>query len=47
MKNSQNNKRENDAEHYELSDFDLERPEVIKKSMNVVPKYIDEKRIEV
>ena len=39
MKNSQNNKRENDAEHYELSDFDLERPEVIKKSMNVVPKY--------
>ena len=39
MKNSQNNKRENDAEHYELSDFDLERPEVIKKSMNAVPKY--------
>jgi hypothetical protein len=39
MKNSQNNKKENDAEHYELSDFDLERPEVIKKSMNVVPKY--------
>lgn len=39
MKNSQNNKRENDAEHYELSDFDLERPEVIKKPMNVVPKY--------
>jgi len=39
MKNSRNSKEENDAEHYELSDFDLERPEVIKKSMNVVPKY--------
>jgi len=39
MKNSRNNKTENDAEHYELNEFDLERPEVIKKSMNVVPTY--------
>ncbi len=29
MKNSRNSKTENDAEHDELSDFDLERPEVI------------------
>ena len=39
MKNTRDNKRENDAEQYELSDFDLERPETFRKSMNVVPKY--------
>jgi hypothetical protein len=47
MRNSRNKENENDAEHDELSDFGLERSEVIKKSMNVVPKYIDVKRIEV
>ena len=39
MKNTQNSRNESDTEHYELSDFDLERPEVIRESMKVVPKY--------
>ena len=39
MKNTQNNKTEENTEHYELSDFDLERPEVIREPMKVVPRY--------
>jgi len=39
MKKTQNSKTEDDATHYELSDFDLERPEVVRKSMQVVPKH--------
>ena len=38
MKNTQNNKTEENTEHYELSDFDLERPEVIREPMKAVPK---------
>ena len=39
MKNTQNSKKMGEAEHYELRDFDLERPEVIKEPMKVVPRY--------
>jgi len=39
MKNTQNRKRVKDTERYELSDFDLDKPEVIKEPMNVVPRY--------
>jgi len=39
MKNTKNCRIEDDKEHYELSDFDLERPEVIREPMKVVTKY--------
>ena len=39
MKNTQNSKKKENTEHYELSDFDLGRPEVIREPMKVVPKY--------
>ena len=39
MKNPRNSKKKDDTEHYELSDFDLERSEVIRENMKVVPKY--------
>jgi len=39
MKNTQNSKTKENMEHYELSDFDLGRPEVIREPMKVVPKY--------
>ena len=39
MKNTQNRKRVKETERYELSDFDLDKPEVIKEPMNVVPRY--------
>lgn len=39
MKSMQNNRTKNDGNHYELDDFDLEKPEVIKESMKAVPIY--------
>ena len=39
MKNTQDNNTAENMEHHELSDFDLEQPEVIRKPMKVVPKY--------
>lgn len=39
MKSMQNNGAKNDRNHYELDDFDLEKPEVIKESMKAVPIY--------
>ncbi len=39
MKNTQDSKTAENAEHYELSDFDLEKSEVMREPMKVVPKY--------
>jgi hypothetical protein len=39
MKNNQNNNGQGPNEHYGLSDFDLEKPEVVRDSLKVVPKY--------
>lgn len=39
MKNNQNNNGQGPDEHYGLSDFDLEKPEVVRESIKVVPKY--------
>ncbi len=39
MKNKQDSKNQGTAEHYTLKDFDLGKPEVIRESMQVVPKY--------
>lgn len=39
MKSMQNSRKENDRDHYDLSDFDLEKPEVIRESMKAVPRY--------
>jgi hypothetical protein len=39
MKNIRNSERPEDVEHYELSEFDLEKPEVIEEPMKVVPRY--------
>ncbi len=41
MKNKQNSKKKKQGtgERYSLKDFDLRSPEVIKESMQVVPKY--------
>jgi len=35
----ENRKRAKDTEGYELGDSDLDKPEVIKEPMNVVPRY--------
>lgn len=40
MKNKQNSKKQEAEERYNISDFDLSKPEVIKKSMQVVTKYV-------
>ena len=39
MRNKQNSKKERTEERYSLNGFDLGKPEVIKESMQVVPKY--------
>ena len=39
MKNKQNNRNQTTEEDYTLNDFDISKPEVIKESMQVVPKY--------
>lgn len=39
MKDKPGNKKQGTAERYNLSDFDISKPEVIKESMQVVPKY--------
>ena len=39
MKNNQNNNGQGPDEHYGLSDFDLEKPEFVRESIKVVPKY--------
>jgi hypothetical protein len=39
MKNRSNKKRTKEQEKYDLSDFDLGRPEVIRNSMQAKPKY--------
>jgi hypothetical protein len=39
MKNKRDSKNQGNEEHYTLKDFDLARPEVITKSMQVRPKY--------
>ena len=39
MKNTRNKEKDKDQEEYSLQDFDLERPEVVKESMEVKPKY--------
>ena len=39
MKNRPDRKKQGGGERYSLKDFDLEKPEVIRKSMQVVPRY--------
>ena len=39
MKNKQDSKNQGTEERYTLKDFDLRKPEVIRESMQVVPKY--------
>jgi len=39
MKNKQDSKKQETEECYSLKDFDLGKPEVIKESMQVVPRY--------
>lgn len=39
MKNKQNNRNQTTEEDYTLNDFDISKPEVIRESMQVVPKY--------
>ena len=39
MRDKPGNKKQGTAERYHLSDFDISKPEVIKESMKVVPKY--------
>ena len=39
MKSKQDNKNHGTEERYTLEDFDLRKPEVIRESMQVVPKY--------
>lgn len=38
MKNRQDNKNQGTEERHTLKDFDLRKPEVIRESMQVVPK---------
>ena len=45
MKNKQNNKKQGTEESYSLNDFDLSKPEVIKESMRVAPKYGDKLKL--
>ena len=39
MKNNQNSNKQGPDEHYGLSDFDLQKPEVVRESVKVVPLY--------
>jgi len=39
MKNRQGRKRKEDQENYNIKDFDLDHPEVVRESMQVKPKY--------
>jgi len=39
MKDKRSNKKQGTPERYNLSDFDISKPEVIKESMKAVPKY--------
>ncbi len=39
MKNKQNSKSPELNEHYSLNDFDLRKPEVVRESLQAVPKY--------
>ena len=39
MKNKRNRKRQVAGEHHSLNDFDLRKPEVVRESMQIVPKY--------
>ncbi|MCP4667252.1 MAG: hypothetical protein GY849_12895 [Deltaproteobacteria bacterium] len=39
MKNNQNSAKHGDKDDYKLNDFDLEHPELVKESMQVIPKY--------
>ena len=39
MRNKQNSEKQRLEEHYSLKDFDLGKPEVVRESMRVVPKY--------
>jgi len=39
MKNGSHKKSAKDEENYNLSDFDLERPEIIRESMEIRPTY--------
>jgi hypothetical protein len=39
MKNKQDRKNQRAEERYSLKDFDLTKPEVARKSMQVVPRY--------
>ena len=41
MKSNQNSKKQEHKERYMLSDFDLTKPEIIKKSMQITSKYGD------
>lgn len=39
MKNTQNSRKSKDTGRYRLTDFDLDKPEVMREPMNVVPRY--------
>ena len=39
MKSKQNSKKQKVENHFELNDFDIKNPEVIRESMQIVPKY--------
>ena len=39
MKSKQNIKKQKVEDHFELNDFDIKSPEVIRESMQIVPKY--------
>ncbi len=39
MKNKQDNKNQGTEDRYTLKDFDLGKPEIIRESMQVVPRY--------
>jgi hypothetical protein len=45
MKNKQDSKKQGTEECYSLKDFDLGKPEVIKESMQVVPRYGDKLKL--
>ncbi len=39
MKSKQNNKKQKVEDHFELNDFNIKNPEVIREPMQIVPKY--------
>ena len=39
MKNNQNSNKQGPDEHYDLNDFDLQKPEIVRESVKVVPLY--------